>query len=114
MTNLVQNAIQASKPGKKVQVLIYRKDESICFDIIDEAGGIPKEMRELLFTPIQSTKPGGTGLGLAITKQLANHMGGQLELAQTDEHGTTFRLSLPTHLLLLTTTSGKLEADAVT
>jgi signal transduction histidine kinase len=115
MTNLIQNAIQASKPGKKIDLLIYPKDESICFDVIDEAGGIPKEMRDLLFTPIQSTKPGGTGLGLAITKQLANHMGGQLELAQTNEHGTTFRLSIPAHLLLLSSTGseGQFAKNAV-
>jgi signal transduction histidine kinase len=115
MTNLIHNAIQASKPGKKIQLLIYPQNESICLDVIDEAGGIPKEMRELLFTPIQSTKPGGTGLGLAITKQLANHMGGQLELAQTNEHGTTFRLAMPANLLLLSATGAKnaLEPNAV-
>lgn len=99
LTNLIQNAIQASKEGTKVTLEVYRKGDVFCFDVTDEAGGIPKRMREKLFTPCASTKPGGTGLGLAITKQLANHMGGQLEMVNTNEVGTTFRLSIPQALI---------------
>jgi signal transduction histidine kinase len=95
LTNLIQNAIQASKAGGKVSLQVYRSGESFRFDVSDEAGGIPPKMREKLFTPCASTKPGGTGLGLAITKQLANHMGGQLEMVETNNVGTTFRLSIP-------------------
>jgi signal transduction histidine kinase len=95
LTNLIQNAIQASKAETKVTLEVYRKADVFCFDVTDQAGGIPKKMREKLFTPCASTKPGGTGLGLAITKQLANHMGGQLEMVNTNEVGTTFRLSIP-------------------
>ena len=95
LTNLIQNAIQASKEGAKVTLEVYRNADVFCFDVSDEAGGIPKKMRDKLFTPCASTKPGGTGLGLAITKQLANHMGGQLEMVKTNEIGTTFRLSIP-------------------
>jgi hypothetical protein len=45
--------------------------------------------------PCQSSKKGGTGLGLAISKQLANHLGGKLELVKTDKEGTIFRLTIP-------------------
>jgi signal transduction histidine kinase len=98
LTNLIQNAIQASQPGKRVIVSADLISAAICFDVADEAGGIPEEVRPYLFTPCQSTKPGGTGIGLAITKQMASHMGGKLEVVQTGAEGTIFRLSIPQEL----------------
>jgi signal transduction histidine kinase len=92
---------------------VYRSEEAFRFDVTDQAGGIPKKMRDKLFTPCASTKPGGTGLGLAITKQLANHMGGQLELVETNEVGTTFRLSIPNALFQAGTDVEPKLSDAV-
>jgi signal transduction histidine kinase len=115
LTNLIQNAIQASKPGGKVELSIYPTMGPLCFDVMDEAGGVPEEVREVLFTPCHSTKPGGTGLGLAITKQLANHMGGQLELVETNQRGSIFRLSVPSTLFLAATeANGKFAANPAT
>jgi len=66
-------------------------------------------MMASLFTPCQSSKAGGTGLGLAISKQLANHLGGRLELLKTDGEGTTFRLAIPRELFVGTTSKGALD-----
>ena len=109
LTNLIQNAIQASKPGKKITVNLSEAEESICFDVADEAGGLPAAMQAHLFTPCQSTKAGGTGLGLAISKQLANHLGGRLELVKTDQDGTVFRLAIPRQLFVGKNSKGTLE-----
>jgi signal transduction histidine kinase len=112
LTNLIQNAVQASKPGKKITLNVIEpdSDEDICFDVADEAGGLPSAMKAHLFTPCQSSKAGGTGLGLAISKQLANHLGGKLELVKTDSEGTVFRLAIPRQLFVGKNSKGKLEA----
>jgi signal transduction histidine kinase len=110
LTNLIQNAIQASKPGKKIMVNIAEAEGNVCFDVADEAGGLPPAMKANLFTPCQSSKAGGTGLGLAISKQLANHLGGRLELVKTDSEGTVFRLAIPRQLFVGENSKGALEA----
>lgn len=114
LTNLIQNAIQASKAGQKITLKMSDRDNGVCFDLIDQAGGLPPAMMAHLFTPCQSSKAGGTGLGLAISKQLANHLGGKLELVKTDKEGTTFRLTIPREIFSGATSKGALEtANAV-
>jgi signal transduction histidine kinase len=110
LTNLIQNAIQASKTGQKITLEMSERDEGVCFDLTDQAGGLPPAMMAHLFTPCQSSKAGGTGLGLAISKQLANHLGGKLELVKTDKAGTTFRLTIPREIFSGATSKGALEA----
>jgi len=102
LSNLAQNAIQASKSGSQVDVRVKTSDHSIVFEVTDQAGGLPERIQKNLFMPCQSSKAGGTGLGLAITKQLASHLGGQIELVSTNATGTTFRLSVPRALLVQT------------
>jgi len=45
--------------------------------------------------PCRSSKEGGTGIGLALCKQLANHLGAELELATSTATGCVFALRLP-------------------
>lgn len=113
LTNLIQNAIQASKTGQKITLNMSQRADGVCFDLTDEAGGLPPAMMAHLFTPCQSSKAGGTGLGLAISKQLANHLGGKLELVKTDKAGTTFRLTIPREIFAGVTSKGALETANV-
>lgn len=100
LTNLIQNAMQAAKKENRVRLEIVEAKGAVNFEVSDQAGGMPPSALKNLFLPTNSSKAGGTGLGLAITKQLANHMGGQLELVETNEIGTTFRLALPRALFV--------------
>ena len=52
-------------------------------------------MREHLFEPGRSGRPGGSGLGLAISQLLARQIGAMLALDATGPTGTTFTLTLP-------------------
>jgi C4-dicarboxylate-specific signal transduction histidine kinase len=56
-------------------------------------------MAAALFTPCKSTKEGGSGIGLAISKQLAHHLGADLELKTNSPGGCVFVLTVPTGAL---------------
>jgi signal transduction histidine kinase len=95
LTNLARNAIQALAEGGEVVVETSSENGDVLFEVADNGPGLPDHIQATLFTPSRSTKARGTGLGLAISKQLANHLGADLILKKTSEHGTTFQLRLP-------------------
>jgi signal transduction histidine kinase len=95
LMNLVQNAVQASSRGSTVWVYTRREDGQAVVEVADQGEGISAEHRQKLFFPFFSTKRGGTGLGLAISNKIARAHGGRLELAKSDDLGSTFRLRLP-------------------
>jgi signal transduction histidine kinase len=93
LTNLLENAIQAT-PAKGVVRLEARPGGTqLLFELADEGPGFPEEITP--FAPCSSTREGGTGIGLALSKQLASHLGAELELARTSAQGCLFTLSLP-------------------
>jgi signal transduction histidine kinase len=95
LMNLVQNAVQASSRGNTVWAHTRLDDGEAVVEVADQGEGIPEEHRERLFFPFFTTKRGGTGLGLAISNKIARAHGGELELAKSDDLGSTFRLRLP-------------------
>lgn len=95
LVNLVENAIQATPQGKRVTLALHRQPGRLRFEIRDQGGGFPPHLRANLFLPCKSTRDGGSGIGLAISKQLADHLGATLELAESTPEGCVFVLSLP-------------------
>lgn len=82
VSNLVVNALEASEPGDTVRVLLARE----CVDagrvemrVEDQGRGIPPEIREKIFQPFFTTRPGGTGLGLAIVARRVEEIGASVE-----------------------------------
>jgi signal transduction histidine kinase len=94
-SNLVQNAIAATSPGRRVAVSLTDASWSIVLTVKDEGSGIPDAVQKQLFKPGRSGRPGGSGLGLAISQLLARQIDAELVLLSTGEGGTTFRLTLP-------------------
>ncbi|MBA4137666.1 MAG: hypothetical protein C0518_10155 [Opitutus sp.] len=90
--NLVDNAIAATPPGATVSVHLAPEDGGIVLAVIDEGTGINGAVRERLFEPGATTRPGGTGLGLAISRLLARQIGGELDLVYSHEGGTKFQV----------------------
>jgi signal transduction histidine kinase len=94
-SNLVQNAIIASPPGRSVEVTLEMAAHNLVLHVIDHGPGIPEAQRAQLFVPGRSGRAGGSGLGLAISQLLARQICATLELVATGPAGTTFRLVLP-------------------
>lgn len=96
LTNLVENAIDASPRDGRVRLRLAASPEGLHVEVSDAGSGLAPEVRERLFQPLRSTKEGGSGLGLAITRQLALALGGRVGLLSTGPDGTVFRVDLPT------------------
>jgi signal transduction histidine kinase len=93
LVNLVENALQASPAGRTVTLTLRREGSRIVFEVGDQGAGFPADTP--LFMPCRSSKEAGTGIGLALCKQLANHLGAELELATSTSAGCVFVLRLP-------------------
>jgi signal transduction histidine kinase len=95
LTNLLENAIQATPRGGVVRLHLEGNESGVAAEVADQGPGLPESVRERLFQPNQSTKEGGSGLGLAISHQLALALGGTVKLVASGPDGTCFRIEIP-------------------
>jgi signal transduction histidine kinase len=94
--NLISNALEAAPDHSEVRIAsVDGSDGSLMVRVTDAGTGIAPSVREHLFEPTVSTKPGGSGLGLAITRQLALSIGGDVSLESTGLDGSTFVVRFP-------------------
>jgi signal transduction histidine kinase len=94
---LLDNALAHTPPGTPVEVAVRRADGRAEISVADDGPGIKDEDRSELFERFyrgESTKASGSGLGLAIARELAELMGGRIEL-ESKPGRTVFSLVLP-------------------
>ncbi len=101
--NFLSNAVKFTLEGG-VRVTLRREPDAalpVRIEVRDTGIGIPKEKQALIFEAFKqadgstSRRFGGTGLGLTISRELAELIGGRIELESTPGKGSTFSLLLP-------------------
>ncbi len=100
MTNLLDNAIKYSQPGKSVHVNVMVNDDHIVVEVRDEGIGIAPEQQDHIFesfyqVPIEAQKARGTGLGLAAVKAIVEAHGGTTRVSSKPGQGSSFFISFP-------------------
>ena len=106
IANLIRNAVSVSRRGTTVWVertigppSSTYPDGVIHITVKDHGPGVPAEIRDRVFDPFVTRPVGersvGVGLGLPLAREVARAHGGDLELAECGEQGSTFRLSVP-------------------
>jgi signal transduction histidine kinase len=79
-----------------VQLIAVAENGRVRIDVIDQGAGMTRAfVRDELFKPFVSTKEGGFGLGAFEALQLAQAMGGSIEVASEPGKGSNFTFWLP-------------------
>ena len=98
LKSLLQNAVKFTNKGHITLKVTHDEPKGeISFAVIDTGIGVPEEARERIFErfeKVDSFKE-GIGLGLCVSRALARRMGGDVILADTGSHGSTFVLTIP-------------------
>jgi two-component system sensor histidine kinase PilS (NtrC family) len=110
VANLVLNAVQAARGPVRVTVSVANVqageiphgtnlEHAIRLQVRDTGPGIPEEIRERLFDPFVSARPGGSGLGLAIVQRAVEAHRGLVLVDSAPGAGTTFTIFLPAKMM---------------
>lgn len=96
LVHLVQNAVDASRPD--AQVFLHLGTDSLhgLVEVVDSGHGMsPDFVRNRLFKPFVSSKPGGFGIGAYEARELVRAMKGRLDVESHEGLGTRFTIRLP-------------------
>ena len=100
VSNLLLNALQslAGTPGGSVTITTERlhaaDGDRLRITVADTGPGVVVELRERIFEPFETSRPGGSGLGLSIVREIARAHGGCVRLVP-GRSGGAFELDLP-------------------
>ncbi len=125
LKNFLSNAVKFTATGGVVLRLQASRAEDqsqrpVRISVQDTGIGIAADKHEVVFQAFKqadgstSRRYGGTGLGLTISRELAQLLGGRIELQSQEGRGSTFALLMPAELdrsTLDTEQVGTVEAD---
>ena len=94
--NLIINAIEASEPGKSIELRTNSDGNGkVVVEIVDHGVGMDAETLRRLFEPFYTTKEKGTGLGMAIARKITELHKGELTVRSRKGEGTIATVRLP-------------------
>jgi two-component system NtrC family sensor kinase len=94
LINVIENAIDASQQGQKVEIKLKWENSCFVWTVRDYGEGIPEEDLQKVFEPFYTTKKDGTGLGLSLVKRFLDDMNGNISMYNTQK-GLEVVISLP-------------------
>ncbi|GLC90022.1 HAMP domain-containing sensor histidine kinase [Lysinibacillus piscis] len=99
ITNLLTNARQAMQAGI-ITVTLQEQEEHISIFVQDTGSGIAQEEQSFIFERFYRGEQKkyavrGLGLGLPLSKMMAQSMGGDLRLVDSQPSGTCFEITIP-------------------
>ncbi len=100
LMNLLSNAIKYNRPEGRVWLAVQASDAEVRIEVRDSGIGLSDTDQQRLFQPftrlgVDPYRTEGSGLGLVIARQLAEAMGGRLEVHSQLGQGSCFTLVLP-------------------
>jgi signal transduction histidine kinase len=102
LTNLVDNAIQHSRPGGKVTLSAHPEGDWLVVEVSDTGAGIPPEALPHIFDRFYRGDPSrqgghdhGAGLGLAIAREIVLAHHGTITARSAPGQGSIFSVHLP-------------------
>ncbi len=99
MVNLLGNAVKFTDEGSVTLKVSESTKGELALEVIDTGIGLEAHELEEIFDPFKQVEAGkakgGTGLGLAISRQIAEKLGGTLEVDSEKGKGSCFRVKIP-------------------
>lgn len=97
--NLLSNAFKYTPEGGRIDVDLVIEKETAVLQVTDSGQGIPTEdmahVFELFYQGGNNKDMVGTGIGLPFVKQMAEEMGGSVEVRNSKRQGAQFRVRIP-------------------
>jgi len=105
LKNLVSNAIHFSNSEaktRKIQVNVGVQTDHVNVEVSDNGVGISEPEQKKIFEPFHrsSTQSKGSGLGLFLVKGLIDKLKASISVCSSENHGTSFSLSMPNNFAL--------------
>lgn len=102
LINLFNNSLQAKKPSLHASILVTLRAHGTAWaevEVKDNGVGIPLTEQPFVFEryfrgELKKLKTRGLGLGLTFSNILAHALGGEIQLKESSDEGTTFVLRL--------------------
>src|SRR5215470_6473643 len=109
LVHVLTNAYQAmaeQQGQRQVRITTATGHDKLWIEIADTGPGIAAERLHRIFDPFYTTKENSSGLGLSLAYGIIKEHGGELTVASTPGHGTSFTIALP---LLVSGRLGKIK-----
>lgn len=101
LQNLVSNALKYSPAKSPITVALIKDQKQLTITVTDQGIGIAPKHQDKIFNRLyrvessRNMATGGHGLGLYIAQELAQQLGGTINLESQKDKGSKFALTIP-------------------